>query len=666
MQTTKWMGCLPALTATLMACSGDGQLGDANAGRGEIGTVDEAVTLMEKPGTEAAAFTEAGQDIEQVGQYTVFSANADAHTVDGYEGSVQLFKNDLPLASYQARTPVPYNRVGFQVAMSEDWIVTDVAGFPVAPGQIENVLMVVGKSNGEFDSCGEIAQDGTLPNCVTCTGDPSSWQTSVSCSPNSAVQILEAPPGFDFTYPTFELEGDELLVATRYGGEHIAQLKYDGSNWAFSARLVAPLPGEMFGAAMAISGNRLAVAATASDFVTKYVYVYERVNYAAPWELVLRVDSPNPNVAGFGDRLDLSGDYLVVSDAQDVHFVELNSAGISNPASAISKGCTASTQTSGADVAISGNRVVVASTSRLPLTFQRTDRWRFYGGLPSGLFPDDVNPNSGASTLASLWGAAIDGDRAAIGWRNYRGDNAQTETGAALGFDFDAYDCGKQMGVPGAGWIRARHLAIPGVSAPNYSGYPETNAIDGSTSTRWMASASPNTQFEIDLGELELLSHLEINWGNIYARDYLVQISSDPDSVPANQRTWNWLTHVTNGDGGTDYVVLRNNPGAFGRRVRLSMNLYGGSGDSGVSISEFEALGMASQACSSKPPISCSNPATASAPPHVCANDCGRQAEGLSCFCDAACVSIGDCCSADGDAAGPQYFDELLLVCPDI
>jgi hypothetical protein len=417
---------------------------------------------------------------------------------------------------------------------------------------------------------------------------------------------------------------------------------------------------------MAISGNRMAVSATGPDGAAKYAYVYQRANSSSPWQIVLRVDSPNPSVARFADSLDFSGNYLVASDAQDVHFVELNSTSLSNPSTAISKGCTARTNTDGADVAISGSRVVVASTSRLPLTFERTDAWRFYGGLPNGLFPDDVNPSNGASTLASLWGAAIDGNRAAIGWRNYRGQNAQTETGAALGFDFSAYSCGSQSGVPGAGLVRARRLAIDAVTAPNHTSYPETNAIDGSLTTRWVAPATANTRFEVDFGELELLSHLQINWGSIYARDYLVEISSDPDSVPANQRTWTWLNHVTNADGGADFVVTRNNPDAFGRRLRLTLNLFGGSGDSGVSIQEFAPFGMVSSACTSKPTITCSNPARASAPPHVCANDCGRQAEGLSCFCDSSCVSMGDCCSPNGGSAGSQYYDELLLVCPDI
>lgn len=653
---------LPVLTLTMAACS-SAELSENEVARltDDLERVGEAVTLMDKPGTEAASFTEAGQDIEQLGSYTVYSANSDGHAAQSREGSVQLFKNGTSLASYQVRTPFPYTRIGFQVAMSENYIVTDVQNYPTGTGAVKQALLIVGKTNGEFTSCGSIDANGNLPNCVTCTGE----DIDSSCTAKAGVSIVDVPAGFDANL-TFELEGNELFVATRYGGSQVVPMWHDGTKWTYSGRLNAPIPGERIGGSMAISGNRLAVSAIGPDGTSQYIYIYERANATAVWRNVVRVNSPNPTLAGFGERLDLSGNYLVTSDQSNVYFVELNAAGVGNPGSAISAGCTASTQTDRADVAISGSRVVVASTARLPLTFERGSSWKFYGGLPSGMFPDDINPDTGLPTQSSLWGAAIDGNRAAIGWRNYRGDDPSTETGAALGFDFGEYGCGSQMAVPGAGLVRARALTIDAVNAPNHSSYPETNAIDGSSGTRWRASRTSGTQFELDLGELEVLSHLQINWGSVYASDYLIQINSDPDSVPANQRTWDRLTHVTNADGGADFVVVRGNPQAFGRRIRLTLNNFGGTGDSGVAISELSAYGMASSACSSKPAVACTSPATAVAPPHVCANDCGLQDENLGCFCDAGCESFGDCCSPDGTAKGAEYFDELSAVCTDL
>lgn len=606
MRTNRMMSAtyLPLLTATLVACSG-GDWSEGAHSEGEFAQLDEAVTLMDKPGTEAALFTEAGQDIEQLGVYTVYSANADSHTPNTFEGSVQLFKNDLPLRSYQARTPFPYTRIGNQVAMTDHFIVTDVNNYP-AGGQVKNAMMIVRKINGEFASCGSIGADGSLPNCVTCTGT----DVNATCTPKAGVSIFELPATIG--QPTFEFEGDDLLVATRYGGSTIVPYVRYGSSWAATTAITAPISGESLGAAMAMSGNRLAVSAKGPD-ASNYVYIYERANATSPWVRTLRVNSPNPNVSKFGERLDLSGNYLVASDATDVHFIELSTS-LTNPATAIAGGCTARTQTDSADVAISGGRVVVASMYKLPLTFERTNTWRFYGGLPNGMFPEDVDPQ-GNPTQLFMWGAALDGNRAAIGWRNYRGDNPATETGAALGFDFTEYGCGSQMGVPGIGLVYARALAIGAVSATSaHAGFPATSAIDGSLDTRWRGNAAGNTQFEIDLGELERLNHLQLDWGSVYARDYLIQISSDPDSVPANQRTWDWLTHVTNGDGGADFVALRNNTQAFGRRIRLTMNAFGGNGDAGVSLKEVKAYGTSSSACSSKPVLVCNDPATAQAP----------------------------------------------------
>lgn len=661
---TRSVKYLPALAITMMACSGGewneaamhGEEWNEAALSEEFGQVEESVTLMDKPGTEAGQATEAGQDIEQTGVYTVYSANGDSHVTGTYEGSMQLFKNGVSLASYQVRTPLPSTRIGYHVAMSENFIVTDVQDYPLGNGQVKQSMLIVGKTNGEFASCGSIASNGNLPNCVTCTGSGA----QASCTPKPGMSIVPVPPGFDDRV-LFELEGNELFVAEREGGSQIVPLKFNGSTWVQSPRLAAPLPGESIGASVALSGNRLAVSATAANGVTTYVYIYERTNSSAPWRNVLRINSPTPNVGGFGRRLDLSGNYLVASDNSKVHFIELSAAALTNPATAITAGCTADTQTYQADIAISGNRVVVASTDRLPLTFERSDTWRFFGGLPSGMFPKDLH--NGQSTQFSLWGAAIDGTRAAIGWRNYRGDNPATETGAAIGFDFNEYSCGSISGVPGAGLIRSRPVTIAAINAPSHAGYPASNAIDGSQNTRWRAAATPGTRFEIDLGDYENLSHFQINWGNIYAKDYLVEMNSDPDSVPANQRTWEWLAHVTNGVGGAEFVSVHNNPQAFARRVRLTLNLFGGSGDSGVSISEVKAHGTTSAACEAKPSVTCNTPATAVAPPHVCANDCGRQDENFGCYCDAQCAASNDCCSPNGAAQGSQYYNQLTQVC---
>lgn len=611
-----WMVGLPALVAGVWGCSGEGLSEFEEA---EFGETNEALTLMAKPGTQASTFTEAGRDIKQVGAYTFYSAETDAHTSgNNFEGSVHLFKDGAPLRSYQARVGVQGERTGRHVGLSQNWAVTDIARFPVGPGQIVPAIMIIGKNGSEFASCGTVSSNGTLPNCVTCTGTYNTNESlsTLACTASApGVQILTAPSGIDFSSAHFELEGNELLVATRDGGPKIAQLKHNGSQWVHSATLQAPVAGEFFGRAVAISGNRMAV--SASDLQgNDYVYVYTRTSASAAWQLRLRINPPTGNTGGFGQSLDLSGTSLFVADDNNVHFIELNATNLTTPATALTQSCSVFNVDSTPDVAISGARAVV-TTPNMPITFKRDQNWAFYGGLPTGIFPHDGEGVVQGSTAFSLWGAALDQNRAAIGWRNYRGSNANTETGAALGFNFDEYSCGLQMGVPGAGLVRARQLATPAVNAPNFASYPETNAVDGSDATRWMAPATGGTRFEVDLGEYRVLSHLQLNWGNQYARDYLIEINDQPDSVPANQRVWRWLEHVTNGDGGADFVNLRNKTDRFGRRVRLTMHQFAfmpGQTDQGVSLTELRAYGMVHNSCSSKPVVSCSTPATASLP----------------------------------------------------
>lgn len=126
------------------------------------------------------------------------------------------------------------------------------------------------------------------------------------------------------------------------------------------------------------------------------------------------------------------------------------------------------------------------------------------------------------------------------------------------------------------------------------------------------------TRFELDLGEFRALSHLELEWGVRYAHDYLVEVSDDLDSVPANQRVWRWATHITGGDGNGDFINFRTASESFARRIRITMNGFGtqpGQSNQGVSLKEVRVYSQVHNACSSKPVLNCTTAkATASAP----------------------------------------------------
>src|SRR5690606_18165712 len=149
--------------------------------------------------------------------------------------------------------------------------------YPMSNGEVKQSMLIVGKTNSEFASCSSIASNSKLPNCVTCTSSSS----QASCTPEPSVAIVPVPAGFNGQV-VIELESNAWFVAKRGGSSQIVPLKFNGSSWVQSARLAAPLPGESISASIALSGNRLAVSATAIDSVTKYVYIYERANSSAP------------------------------------------------------------------------------------------------------------------------------------------------------------------------------------------------------------------------------------------------------------------------------------------------------------------------------------------------------------------------------------------------
>lgn len=644
----RMMSCLLGAAWLSTGCAGaDGE---------NVATLEEELRLLEKPGTSAAAFTEAGQDIERRGPYTFYSANSDSNTAGTFQGSVQLFKNSAPLRSYQARTNHPGGRMGFFVGMSDHWLSTNVKFFPSAPGVTDDVVMLVGKdASGEFASCGSIAPNGDLPNCVTCVVAPDSGSglpdfLRTTCTPKPGVQMIR-PAAFTSgeSVNEVELAGNELFVPS---SQKIALLAHNGSSWVESAPLLPP-SGETFTGRVSVSGNRLAASASGLS-AAGHVLVYSRASATSAWQLAARVHSPNPSGSQFGAKLDLGGNSLVVTDSSNTYFFDLVAGTPSSPDAGVVSACTL--PTASYDVAISGSNVVVANAAGMPKTYLRGDGWRFQGGLPSGLFPRDLTPSGGPTTF-SMWGAAASGDEAAIGWRNYRGANPATETGAALEFSIDEYDCGSLRSLPGGGSVRAGDLSATGVTVPQWSfpQFPPTNAIDGNAGTRWMGPSSPGSKIEFQLAELQMFSHLEIDWGTTYSHNYTIEVSE-------NGTTWFTVAQVTNGTGGLEVVNLSTNAQAFGKAIRITMNGFKtqpGTGDWGVAIREFKAFRRVHDECNVEIALSC----TGARPAHACENFCGGFATGLSCYCDSACANFGDCCSFDGANHGAEYQSGVDAVC---
>jgi aryl-phospho-beta-D-glucosidase BglC (GH1 family) len=121
------------------------------------------------------------------------------------------------------------------------------------------------------------------------------------------------------------------------------------------------------------------------------------------------------------------------------------------------------------------------------------------------------------------------------------------------------------------------------VSSIEGSGFEGNYAVDGNTTTRWSATLYVDPQWiTVDLGSSYNISRIKFVWEAAYAKDYLVQVSSD-------NANWTTVKNITGNTSLTnDYTGLS----ATGRYVRM----YGTARGSayGYSIYELEVYGTAS------------------------------------------------------------------------
>jgi hypothetical protein len=76
---------------------------------------------------------------------------------------------------------------------------------------------------------------------------------------------------------------------------------------------------------------------------------------------------------------------------------------------------------------------------------------------------------------------------------------------------------------------------------------PASNAIDGNASTRWASDWSDDQAITVDLGSVQQVSRVGLNWESAYGKEYKIQTS--PDAV-----NWTDAAAVTDGNGGQDNV----------------------------------------------------------------------------------------------------------------
>ena len=125
---------------------------------------------------------------------------------------------------------------------------------------------------------------------------------------------------------------------------------------------------------------------------------------------------------------------------------------------------------------------------------------------------------------------------------------------------------------------RNRLVLVSSIEASQYAG---SNAVDGSTSTRWSSQFSDPQWILVDLGQTVNVSEVILRWETAFGADYQLLISDDGNN-------WRTLRTVTNGDGGVDDLSSLSGSGRY-------VGVYGTRRGTpwGYSLWEMEVYGSA-------------------------------------------------------------------------
>ncbi len=121
------------------------------------------------------------------------------------------------------------------------------------------------------------------------------------------------------------------------------------------------------------------------------------------------------------------------------------------------------------------------------------------------------------------------------------------------------------------------------VSSTETADFPATNAVDGSTTTRWSSLYVDPTWIYVDLGATYNINRVKTTWETAFATAYQIQVSNDA----SNANGWSTIYSTTTNTGGVNDIPVS----GTGRYVRI----YGTarSTEYGYSLWELEVYGTA-------------------------------------------------------------------------
>ena len=125
-------------------------------------------------------------------------------------------------------------------------------------------------------------------------------------------------------------------------------------------------------------------------------------------------------------------------------------------------------------------------------------------------------------------------------------------------FEFDVYGSD-----PGSGGCNTAVNAAQGkpvtASSTENAAFPATSAVDGNAGTRWSSAASDPQWIRVDLGSVQTICRVLLNWETAYGSAYQIQTSPDGN-------TWTTIYTTTTSTGGNQTLTVSGS----GRYVRMN------------------------------------------------------------------------------------------------
>jgi hypothetical protein len=150
-----------------------------------------------------------------------------------------------------------------------------------------------------------------------------------------------------------------------------------------------------------------------------------------------------------------------------------------------------------------------------------------------------------------------------------------TDTTGATGSASFTWTVNPSGGTCGTTNLALNHPAT--ASSLENAGFPAANAVDGNLGTRWSSAFSDPQWLQVDLGSVQTICKVVLNWEAAYGTAFQIQTSNDGT-------TWTPIYSTTTGTGGTQTL----NVSGTGRFIRMYGTARGTA--YGYSLWEFQVF----------------------------------------------------------------------------